>query len=143
MYRRTYLAGACLALAGCSGSEGRQRDDSEVYRSALRETLEADGITVRDITVEDAVVDLEYEPAEPTEESVEESIHTTARAYYDRVYGGWEVDRLNSGVHVDETLVATWHMESQWVQQHRDGDISRGELGEKVEETVEQHEEES
>lgn len=146
MRRRRYLAGLSatvgLAVVGCTSNESNANaDPNEAYRNAFRTTLTDEGISIRQFAVNDGVVDLEYVPAEPTEEGVENSIHTTARAYYDRVYGGWDVDRLEAAAFIDGSLVATWHMESRWVEQHRDGDISRDELGEKIEATVERHDE--
>lgn len=142
MRRRRYLVGLStatgLALAGCTNDD--DSDPNEAYRNAFRSVLTDDGHTIREFEVDGGVVDLEYVPAEPTEEGVEASIQTIARAYYDRVYGGWDVDRLDAAVYVDGSLVATWRMESAWVQQHRDGDISRDELGEKVEASVEEYE---
>ncbi|MEF8914041.1 hypothetical protein [Natronomonas sp.] len=80
-------------------------------------------------------------PAEATEASIEESVRTAGRAYYDRIYGGWDVDRLDAAAFIDGSLVITWHMKSEWVRQHRDGDMSRDELGEKIQATVERHDE--
>lgn len=146
MHRRRYLAGLStalgLAFAGCTGSGTEQSDPNEAYRNAFRTTLTDEGITIRRFEVgEGGVVELEYAPADATEASVEESVRTAGRAYYDRVYGGWDVDRLDATAFIDGSLVATWRMESQWVRQHRDGDISRDELGEKIQATVERHDE--
>lgn len=146
MHRRRFLAGLSTALGlsivGCTSTNDEpQRDPSEVYRNAFRTALTDAGITIRAFEVSDGVVDLEYAPAEATEESVEESVRTGARAYYDRIYGGWDVDRLEAAAFIDGTLVATWRMESKWVSQHLDGDITREELGEKIQGTVERHDE--
>lgn len=142
MRRRRYLAGVStvfsLAVLGCTSDEA-ESDPSEAYRNAFRTTLTDEGIAIRRFEVNDGVVALEYVPADATEASVEASVETIARAYYDRIYGGWEVDRLDAAAFIDGSRVATWHMESRWVQQHRDGDISRDELGAKIEATVERH----
>lgn len=142
MRRRRYLAGLAalfgLCLAGCTDDQP-EADPNEAYRNAFRTALTDAGIAIRAFEVREGVVDLEYVPAEATEESIEESIQTAARAYYDRVYGGWDVDRLSAAASIDGSLVATWRMESKWVQQHRDGDISRSELGEKIRATVERY----
>lgn len=146
MHRRRYLAGLStalgLSLVGCTGTNDKaQGDPNEAYRNAFRSTLTDAGITIRTFEVSDGVVDLEYVPAEATEASVEESVQTAGRAYYDRIYGGWDVDRLEAAAFIDGSLVATWRMESEWVRQHRDGDITREELGEKIQGTVERHDE--
>lgn len=144
MRRRRYLAGLAalsgLCLAGCTDDQP-ETDPNEAYRNAFRTALTDAGITIRTFEVRGGVVDLEYVPAEATEKSIEESIQTAARAYYDRVYGGWDVDRLSAAAYIDGSLVASWRMESEWVQQHRDGDISRSELGEKIRATVERYDE--
>jgi hypothetical protein len=119
VHRRRYPAVLSTALVGCTD----------------------DGITVRRFEVRQSVVDLEYAPAEATEASVEDSVRTAGRAYYDRIYGGWDVGRLDAAAFVDGSLLVTWHMESEWVQQHRDGDISREELDEKSRATVERYDE--
>lgn len=145
MHRRRYLAGLStavgLSLVGCTSNEPENGDPNEAYRNAFRTTLTDAGITIRTFEVNDGVVDLEYVPAEATEASVEASVQTAARAYYDRIYGGWDVDRLEAAAFIDGSLVATWRMESKWVRQHRDGDITRDELGEKIQGTVERHDE--
>lgn len=146
MRRRRYLSGLSSAigfsLVGCTSTNDEQEGDpNEAYRNAFRTTLTDAGITIRTFEVSDGVADLEYVPAEATEASVEESVQTAARAYYDRIYGGWDVDRLEAAAFIDGTLVATWRMESEWVRQHRDGDITRDELGEKIQGTVERHDE--
>lgn len=152
MRRRQYLRGCLLAgsaaLAGCSGGDGTatESDDgaSEVRREAFREALTESGITVRELAVDDAGhVNVEYEPAEPTEESVRNSIDTAARAYFDRVYGesGWAVERLDASVVIGGRLVATWHMKSEWIEQYLEGRISREEMAARVEDSVERHDE--
>ncbi|WP_336136845.1 hypothetical protein [Natronomonas amylolytica] len=145
MRRRRYLAGLSTALGvafvGCTDDGTERSDPNEAYRNAFRTTLTDEGITIRRFEVREGVVALEYAPAEATEASVEESVRTAGGAYYDRIYGGWDVDRLEAEVFVDGSLVATWHMESRWVRQHRDGDISRDELGEKIQATVKRHDE--
>ena len=150
MRRRQYLACVTLAsnalLAGCSGSDETtpESDDgsSDIRREAFRDALTEDGITVRELVIDDdSHVNLEYEPAEPTEESVRDSIDTAARAFFDRVYGesGWAVERLDARVVVDGTLVATWHMKSEWIEQYLEGRLSREEMAARVEDSVERH----
>jgi hypothetical protein len=150
MRRRQYLACVTLAssalVAGCSGSDETTPESdggsSDIRREAFRDALTEDGITVRELVIDDdSHVNLEYEPAEPTEESVRDSIDTAARAFFDRVYGesGWAVERLDARVVVDGTLVATWHMKSKWIEQYLDGRISREEMAARVEDSVERH----
>jgi hypothetical protein len=144
MHRRRYLAGLAtglgLTLVGCTGSQpSTEGDPNGAYRNAFRSALTEADITIRNFAVSEGVLDLEYAPAEATEASVEESVRTIARAYYDRIYGGWDVERMEAAAFVDDSLVATWRMESEWVQQHLDGDISRDELGEKIQGSVERH----
>jgi hypothetical protein len=144
MHRRRYLAGLAtglgLTLVGCTGSKPADEGDSnEAYRNAFRDALTEADITIRTFAVSEGVLDLEYVPAEATEASVEESVRTIARAYYDRIYGGWDVDRMDAAAYIDDSLVATWRMESEWIQQHLDGEISRDELGEKIQGSVERH----
>ncbi|MUV87226.1 hypothetical protein GJ631_11785 [Natronomonas sp. CBA1123] len=150
MRRRQYLAGLSLAssalLAGCSGSDDTtatpDSESSDIRREAFREALTENGITVRELAVDDeSHVNLEYEPAEPTEESVRNSIDAAARAFFDRVYGesGWAVERLDARVVIDGTLVATWQMESEWIEQYLEGRISREEMAARVENSVERH----
>jgi hypothetical protein len=150
MRRRQYLRGCLLAgsaaLAGCSGGgeTATETDDgpSEIRREAFRDALTENGITVHELAVDDDThVNVEYEPAEPTEESVRSSIDTAARAFFDRVYGesGWAVERLDARVVVVGRLVATWRMESEWIEQYLEGRISREEMAARVEDSVERH----
>lgn len=144
MRRRRYLAGFALAalpsVAGCSSDGGSgtatETDENEVYCDALRDAVEGDGHAVRELSVGERVA-LAYSPAEASEAGVRESVNEVARAFFDRVYGGWEVAGLDASVRVDGALVATWRMERAWIESYLDGDISREELGAKVEDSVE------
>ena len=69
MRRRQYLAGLTLAssalLAGCSGSDDTtatpDSESSDIRREAFREALTENGITVRELAVDDeSHVNLEY-----------------------------------------------------------------------------------
>lgn len=150
MLRRRYLTSLALALggpalAGCAGSDddaGVERH-SEGYVAAFRDALEDEGHEVHELVIEAGVVQVEYAPAELTEEAIEESIRTGAYAYWERVHGGWKVDRLEARVVVGGDLVATWRVETEWVERHLAGDISRQELAAKVEASVERHDDES
>ncbi len=145
MRRRRYVAGIALAaaapLAGCSGNgngAATVTNQSAVYREALVNAVEDDGHVVRDVTV-DGRVALTYSPAEGTRDGVEASIRDVSRAFFDRVYGGWTVEGLDARVRIDGTLVATWRMERRWIESYLAGDITRDELGQRVEESVERH----
>lgn len=148
MRRRRYLL-ACsslgTALAGCTGGSSGDATETEAaaaqttYEDAFREALGREGIEIRDLTYDDGAVVVAYVPAEPTEEGVEESIQVAARAYFDRVYGGWNADRLDASAYVDDSLVATWHMETAWIDAYLAGEITREELGQRVEDSVERH----
>lgn len=151
MRRRRYLL-ACaslgLPLAGCTGDDGEATETEaaaaqNAYEEAFRDALEGEGIEILDLSYDDGVVRLEYVPAEPTEASVEESIEVGARAYFDRVYGGWNADRLDASAYLEGSLVATWHMETGWIDAYLAGEISREELGQRVEDSVERHDDES
>jgi len=143
MHRRRYLVGAVsaagLPLVGCTGDGDagtETEDDSDVYREAFRNALEDDGHAVGELSV-DGRVRLSYSPAEPSEDGVRQSVNDAARAFFDRVYGGWDVDGLDARVLVDGELVATWRMERTWIESYLDGELSREELGRKVEDSVE------
>jgi hypothetical protein len=143
MRRRRYIAGIALAtaapLAGCS-SEGTgastDTNTSAVYRAAFVDAIEGNDHVVRAIDVETRVT-LSYTPAEASESGVEESINDVARAFFDRVNGGWDVAGLSASVLIDGSVVATWNMERAWIEAYVDGDISREELGRRVEDSVE------
>jgi hypothetical protein len=141
--RRRYLAGIAVAtaapVAGCSGDgdgAATVTNRGDVYRGAFIDAVESDGHDVTTLTV-DTRVDLEYTPAEASEPGVRQSINDVARAFFDRVYGGWDVEGLDAGVQVNGSLVATWNMERAWIEAYVDGDISREELGRRVEDSVE------
>ena len=141
--RRRYLAGIAVAtaapVAGCSGDgngAATVTNQGEVYRNAFVDAIERKGHVVATLAV-DTRVDLEYTPDEPSEEGVGESINHVARAFFDRVNGGWAVEGLDAGVLIEGSLVATWHMERAWIEAYDDGDISREELGRRVEDSVE------
>ena len=152
MERRRYLAvlAAGGAFGGCT-DDGQdlesETNDSEVRREALGEALVREDIEVEELAVDDGRVELVYSPPDLPEDAdeadyearVEETIETTARAFYRRVRGGWEVSGLDATVRIEGSTVATWRMESEWVEQHRAGDITREELREKIEATVERH----
>jgi hypothetical protein len=150
MRRRRYLVccglTAGIAIAGCTGNGDSEEEDDrgndEIRREAFRNALTGNGITIHELSIdENSHVILEYSPAEPTEESVEDSIDATARAFFDRVYGeeGWAVEQLDARVVVDGTLVATWSMKAEWIEQYLEGRLSREEMAARVEETVERH----
>lgn len=153
MLRRRFVALCALAasggLAGCTNDDGEDDSGStgSVYRQAFRDALTDEGIEVRALTNEDGRVELTYAPGglgsdadeDDYEARIEETVGIAAEAYFDRVYGGWDVTRLDATVEVEESVVATWRMESEWIQRYLDGDISRDELGAKVEESVERH----
>jgi hypothetical protein len=141
--RRRYLARIAVAtaapVAGCSGDgDGpatvTNRDD--VYRDAFVDAIERDGHVVATLAV-DTRVDLEYTPAEASEPGIRRSINDVAKAFFDRVNGGWAVEGLDAGVLVEASVVATWNMERAWIEAYLDGDISREELGRRVEDSVE------
>lgn len=141
--RRRYLAGIAVAtaapVAGCSGDgdgAATVTNQGEVYRNAFVDAVERNGHVVETLAV-DTRVDLEYTPAEAPEEGVGESINHVARAFFDRVNGGWAVEGLDAGVLIEASVVATWHMERAWIEAYVDGDISREELGRRVEDSVE------
>ena len=143
MRRRRYLAGFAVAtaapVAGCSGEgdgPATVTDKSDVYRDAFVDAIERNGHVVATLAV-DTRVDLEYTPAETSEEGVKESINHVARAFFDRVTGGWAVEGLDAGVLIEGSVVATWTMERAWIEAFVDGDISREELGRRVEDSVE------
>lgn len=152
MRRRRFVAAAVAAiapLAGCAGdgASGATATETEAASSqtaseeAFLEALDREDVEVLDLRYDDGRVALEYEPAEPTERSVEESVEAIARAYFDRVYGGWTAERLDASAFVDGELVATWRMDSRWIDAYLDGEITREELGERVEDSVERHDE--
>ena len=141
MRRRSYLlaVAAGLPLAGCSGDGGEEtpteRGDG-VYAGAFRDVVEREGHAVRELSVGERVA-LTYTPREPTEEGVRESIDDVARAFFDRVYGGWDVAGLDAEVRIDGEVVATWRMERSWIDAYLDGEMTREELAGKVEDSVE------
>ena len=141
MQRRSYLLAvtAGLLLAGCTGDDGTEtateRGDG-AYADAFREALEEEGHVVHDLSVGERVA-LTYTPREPTEEGVRESIDDVARAFFDRVYGGWDVAGLDATVRIDGEVVATWRMERSWIAAYLDGEMTREELAGKVEDSVE------
>ena len=141
MRRRSYLlaVAAGLPLAGCSGDNGAgtatERGDG-VKANALRDAVEREGHAVRELSVGERVA-LAYTPREPTEEGVRESIDDVARAFFDRVYGGWDVAGLDAEVRIDGVVVATWRMEQSWIDAYLDGEMTREELARKVEDSVE------
>ena len=141
MRRRSYLlaVAAGLPLAGCTGDDGTEtpteRGDG-AYADAFRDALEEKGHVVRDLSVGERVA-LTYTPREPTEEGVRESIDDVARAFFDRVYGGWDVAGLDAEVRIDGVVVATWRMEQSWIDAYLDGEMTREELAGKVEDSVE------
>lgn len=152
MRRRGYLVSCSLVgvtLAGCTGGDTSEPTETEAaadqtaYEDAFRDALSREGIAIRDLTYEDGSVRLEYEPAEPTEAGVEQSIEVAARAYFDRVYGGWNAARLDASAYVDGSLVATWRMETAWIDAYLAGEITRDELGQRVEDSVERFDDES
>lgn len=142
--RRRYLS-LCLAAtvpatAGCSSDTDANRTPRDaVYESALRDALTDEGMTIRTLSETNGTVELAYVPAEPTEASVETSIDTTATEFFYRVEGGWNVDLLDARVIVDGAVVATWQMKRSWIQAYLDGDLSRDQLGGKVQASVERH----
>ena len=143
MRRRRYIAGIALAtaspFAGCSSDgtgDSTDTNASAVYREAFVDAIEGGDHVVRAIEVETRVT-LSYTPAEASESGVEESINDVARAFFDRVNGGWDVEGLSASVLIDGSVVATWNMERAWIEAYVDGDISRAELGQRVEDTVE------
>lgn len=100
MRRRQLVAAAVAAIApfaGCAGDDanGATATETEAAASqtaseeAFLESMDREGIVVLDLRYDDGRVILEYEPAGPTERGVEESVEAIARAYFDRVYGGW------------------------------------------------------
>ena len=141
MRRRSYLlaVAAGLPLAGCSDDDGAgtatERGDG-VKADAFREALEEEGHAVRELSVGERVA-LTYTPREPTEKGVRESVDDAARAFFDRVYGGWDVAGLDAAVRIDGEVVATWRMERSWIDAYLDGEMTREELAEKVEDSVE------
>lgn len=147
MRRRRYLAAWTViggALAGCTGDDSGTTETEAAaaqtaYEDAFREALAREDVEVRELAYDDGRVRLGYRPAEPSEAGVEESIEVAARAYFDRVYGGWNAARLDASVYVDGLLVATWHMETAWIDAYLDGEITREELGERVEDSVERY----
>lgn len=150
MRRRRYLVGCALVagapLAGCTGdtsepTETEAAAEQTAYEDAFREELAREDVEIVALGYDDGRVTLEYEPPEPTEESVEASIEVGARAFFDRVYGGWTADRLDASVFVDGSLVATWHMDTEWIDAYLAGEITRDELGERVEGSVERYDE--
>lgn len=146
MRRRRYLAGIAVAtgtvpLAGCSGNgngAATVTNQGAVYREAFVDAIERKDHVVREVTVETRVA-LTYAPAEASEEGVERSIRNVARAFFDRVNGGWDVEGLDARVTIDGDLVATWNMERAWIEAYVDGDITRAELGDRVEASVERY----
>lgn len=156
MRRRRYLevvglAASSAAVAGCSGDDGTatgpdRNDDgmataterNDVYRAAFRDAVERDGHAVEALAVETRVA-LAYSPAEPTEDGVRESLTDVARRFFDRVDGGWDVEGLDARVYVDGGLVVTWRMERAWIEAYLAGDITREELGRRVEGSVQRH----
>ena len=70
-------------------------------------------------------------------EQVEASVDDAARAFFDRVYGGWDVIGLDATVRIDGEVVATWRMEQSWIDAYLDGEMTREELAGKVEDSVE------
>ena len=141
--RRRYLAGIAVAtaapVAGCSGEDDGATtvtNQGDIYRDAFVDAIEREDHVVATLAV-DTRVDLEYTPAEASEEGVGESINDVARAFFDRVNGGWDVEGLDAGVLIEGSVAATWNMERAWIEAYVEGDISREELGRRVEDSVE------
>lgn len=53
--------------------------------------------------------------------------------------GGWTARLLDASVYIDGSLVATWRMETAWIDAYLDGEITRDELGERVAASVERY----
>ena len=158
MHRRRYLSvcatgGAALA-AGCTGGDGgddraNKQDNQDVYADAFREALTRNSIEIREFRVEDRIVVLEYSPGElpadadeaAIEQRVQETIDTTAGAYFDRIHGPgddrWAVDRLEADIVVGGSVVASWRMETEWVHTCVERGDVRECLGSKIEDSVE------
>ncbi len=152
MERRRYLVGCGTILGvitGCTTNEPDDGDDTSnaVYREAFRDALTDDDIEIQTLTNTDGRVELVYSPgsiqpdatAPEIEARVEETVYIAAEAFFDRVYGGWAVDFLDATVKIQDTVVATWHMDSEWIDGYLAGEYSRNDLIEMVEASVERH----
>lgn len=156
MRRRSYLALLGVATAGAAGCTGGGAGDDDggqaldARKSTFRDHLEDAGMEVLELAIEDdGTVTLEYEPGELTpdadeaqiEARIEETVDGAAHSFFDRVYGGWDVEFLDASVFVAGTLVVTWHMDGDWIDEYLAGAITREEMADRVEASVEQHEE--
>lgn len=151
MLRRRYVALCALGvgggLAGCTNGDGDPGSGGDVYERAFREALTEENVEIHTLQNDERRVELVYSPGglgpdadeDDYRARVEETINVVARAFFDRVYGGWEVDLLDATVRVEGSVVATWQMRREWIQGYLDGDLTRDEMGAKVEASVERH----
>lgn len=157
MRRRCYLSLCGLAagssIAGCTtiGDGGNSNGDGGggdgAYRGTFRDSLTREGVEIRELTTDGGRVELVYAPGdlpddgseEAYETRVQETVETASRSFFDRVYGGWTVDRLDATVRIDGSVVATWRMDREWIERYLDGEYTREEMARRVEESVERH----
>lgn len=158
MRRRRYLTYCGLvagsALAGCSNGGagddegGQQGIDNELLLNRVREALQKEDAEIRELTDEGEVVTLVYLPgglSEGADESeiqtrVEETVRAVSETFYEPIVGpgsGWRADRLEATVLVEETVVATYTLETAWAEECSETGDTIACIEQRVQESVE------
>ena len=81
------------------------------------------------MAVEDAGVTVEYES-----KNTDDDLANVAMAFVERIDAGWDVDRLD-GIARQEPDLA-WYAEADWAREYLEGEITAGEYGDRINETV-------
>lgn len=144
--RRGVLAavGSTLVLAGCTSDgdarttngDGEPREDDDQLEF-FRSYLEDHDVAVVSLEIVENTVELVYATEAVSDDQLADEIGTIAGGYTLAHDDGLESDRLESVISDGSDQLATWYVQSAWVEEFNNGEIPPETFSTKILNTVE------
>ena len=121
-FLRTAASGMSIALAGCSGNDGDSgRGSLDSYRDRLDTELD---VTIRQLSVDDRVVTLQYESTHAAGSSEwGYEVGFVGGRFGREVSDGWAVDRLSAQVTGTDDRTLAWEVGAGLAQAFVEGEV--------------------
>lgn len=113
-----------------------QANIPDSHLEAFELDIGRENIEVRTLSVQTAVVSLQYATTKQEYQQISAQIGRISGFFFKQVRDGWDVSRLESEAHVAGGAVFTWHARSEWYERFAAGEITADELSFKVIDTA-------
>ena len=126
------VGGVTAAQIGSADSPlaASDTENEDELLEEFEELLEAFGVEIVSATIEDDSLYVEYYPMGTDEGEIASEMGYISGAYIGLINRGLETEQMNVTAldWMDDSDLAYWYVETEWVEEYLDGDITEDEL---------------